>query len=308
LRGRVRSLALILIVSAALALVGSASAAFPGTNGRIAFSRGVGTGADYDIYTMRADGTRRRAVVASRFLDLDPSWSGSGRRLAFVRDVDDRLARGNFEIYTKNLRTGNVVRRTHRRAVDWMPAFSPGGRKIAFSSDRGPGAEFDIFVLDLPTGDVTRIRHAGDDFSPTWSAGGRFLVWSGYIGTGRADIFRRAVAGGAITNLTGTPGLSEEEPNLNPAGTRIVYQRWRSADTEIVIETLATGVTRVLTRNSHSDNRPVFSPNGRRIAWERHWDDTDTSGQIWTMRTDGSRRHALTPRRFASDSPDWQAR
>jgi Tol biopolymer transport system component len=308
LRAALRSLALIAILAAALALAGSASAAFPGTNGRIAFSRSVGTGMDYDIHSMRPDGTHRRAVATSRFVELDPSWSGGGRRLVFVRDVDNRLARANFEIYTKNLRTGNVVRRTHRRAVDWTPAFSPGGRKIAFSSDRGAGNTFDIFVLELATGDLIRIRHAGDDFSPTWSADGRFLVWSGYIGTGRADLFRRAVTGGPITDLTATPGLSEEEPNLNPAGTRVVYQRWRSADTEIVIETLATGAARVLTRNSHSDRVPVFSPNGRRIAWERSWNDTDTSGQIWTMRTDGTRKRALTPRRFDADSPDWQAR
>jgi Tol biopolymer transport system component len=299
---------LMAVVTAALVLVGSASAAFPGTNGRIAFSRSVGTGMDYDIYTMRADGTHRRAVVASRFTDLEPSWPGRGRRLAFVRDVDDRLFRANFEICTKNLRTGNFVRWTYRRAVDWMPALSPGGRRIAFSSDRGPGSEFDIFVIELATGDVTRIHQAGDDFSPTWSADGRFLVWSGYIGTGRPDLFRRAVAGGPITNLTASPGLSEEEPNLNPAGTRIVYQRWRRADTEIVIETLATGVRSVLTRNGRSDLRPVFSPNGRRIAWERHWNDSDNSGQIWTMRTDGSGKRALTPRRVAADSPDWQPR
>jgi TolB protein len=295
-------------IAAALLLATTAWGAFPGTNGRIAFSRSVGTGYDYDIYTMRPDATHRRAVVASRFVDLEPAWSASGSRLVFVRDVDNRLAEANFEIYTKNLTTGNVVRRTQRRAVDWTPAFSPGGRRIAFSSDRGAGNAFDIFVLELATGDVTRIPRAGDDFSPVWSADGRSLIWSGYTGSGRADIFRREVGGGPISNLTMTPNLSEEEPNLNPAGTRLVYQRWLSADTEIVIETLSTGVARVLTRNSHSDRGPVFSPNGRRIAWERSWDDTDTSGQIWTMRTDGSVKRALTPRRFDADSPDWQPR
>lgn len=297
--------------AAALVLVGTAAAAFPGSNGRIAFSRSVGLGLDYDIYTMRRGGSDRRAVVSSRFVDLDPSWSASGRRLVFVRDVDNRLAAANFEIFTKNLRTGRVVRRTRRAAVDWMPVFSPGGRKIAFASDRGPGSTFDIFVLDLSSGNVTRIHRAGDDFSPAWSSDGRFLIWSGYRASGRADIFRRASGGGTITNLTQTPNASEEEPNLNPAGTRVVYQRWlvgAASDTEIVIRTLATGVTRVLTRNGRSDLRPAFSPNGARIVWERAWDDTDTSGQVWKMRLDGSQKRALTPRSFDSDSPDWQPR
>lgn len=305
-----RTLLLTSSLAATLALVGTAWAAFPGTNGRIAFSRSVGAGfgIDYDIYTMRSDGTGRRAVVASRFLDLDPAWSASGRRLVFVRDVDDRVARGNSEIFTKNLRTGKVARRTRRDAVDWMPTFSPGGGKIAFSSDRGPGPKFDIFILDLASRDVTRIHRAGDDFSPAWSADGQFLVWSGYRPSGRADIFRRQVAGGPIQNLTATPNLSEEEPNLNPAGTRLVYQRWRSADTEIVIRTIATGMTQVLTRNGLSDLRPAFSPNGRRIVWEHARDPSDTAGQIRTMRTDGSQKRAKTPRSFDADSPDWQPR
>ena len=294
----------------ALALADVALAAFPGTNGRIAFSHSVGPRFDYDIYTMRIDGTGRRGVVRSRFADFDPSWSADGRRLVFVRDVDRRMARANNEIYTKNLATGAVERHTTSPAIDWNPVFSPAGASIAFSSDRGPGREYDIFILDLTTGELQRLHRDGDDFAPAWSSDGDFVLWSGYRPDGRAELFRLELFGGVLENVTRTRRLSEEEPNLSPAGTRVAYQRWgigaAAADPEIVVRTLATGATRMLTHNRKSDLRPAFSPGGGRIVWERSSEDTDTSSRVWTMHDDGSHKRARTTRRFDADSPDWQ--
>lgn len=295
-----------------LALADVALAAFPGANGRIAFSRSVGPRFDYDIYTMRPDGTGQRGVVTSRFADLDPSWSADGRQLVFVRDVDRRMARANNEIFTKNLVTGVVERHTTSPAIDWNPVFSPDGGSIAFSSDRGPGLEYDIFILDLTTGDLQRLHRDGDDFAPAWSSDGDFVLWSGYRPNGRADLFRLELFGGVLENVTGTRRLSEEEPNLSPAGTHVAYQRWgigaAAADPEIVIRNLVTGATRMLTHNRRSDLRPAFSPGGRRIVWERSWENTDTSSRAWTMHDNGSHKRARTPRRFDADSPDWQPR
>jgi TolB protein len=303
-----RPLAAAAILLLAFAVSGSAWAAFEGANGRIAFSRSAGAGFDYDIATMRPDGTGRRPVVESRFADFEPAYSADGRRLIFVRDVDNRIFRANNEIFTKNLVTGRVTRRTDHPAIDWNPAFSADGTQIAFSSDRGPGHEFDILLLDLATNDLSRISRPGDDFSPTYSADGDFILWSGYRANGRADIFRLELFGGVIQRVTNTPRASEEEPSLNPAMTRIVYQRWQRTDTEIVTRPLGGGSVRFLTENGVSDLRPVFSPNGKRIAWERSWNETDTSGQIWTMHADGSHKRARTPRSFDADSPDWQPR
>ncbi len=296
----------------ALAAAGAASAAFPGAEGRIAFSRSAGPGFNYDIYTMRPDGTGKRAVVASRFGEYEPAYSADGDSLVFVRDVDERLAHSNNEIFLKDLGTGDVTRLTTSPAVDWNPAFSPDDSRIVFSSDRGPGFEFDIFVLDVATKDVTRLSRPGDDFSPVFSSDGSVLAWSGYQPNGRADIFYITIGNSTPQNVTNTPLKSEEEPNLNAAMTHLVYQRWgvgaADADPEIVLRNFMTGVTKVLTNNGTSDLRPVFSPTGNRIAWERSWEGTDTSGQIWTMRIDGSSKKARTPRRYDADSPDWQPR
>ena len=261
---------------------------------------------------MRPDATGRRGVVTSRFADLEPSWSANGRRLVFVRDVDRRMAWANNEILTKNLVTGAVERHTTSPAIDWNPVFSPDGGSIAFSSDRGPGIEYDIFVLDLATGLLQRLHRDGDDFAPAWSADGDFVLWSGYRPNGRADLFRLELFGGVIENVTRTPRLSEEEPSLSPAGTRVVYQRWGTGGRcRRPRDRRPRSLHR---RGEEADVEPQISISGprsrpaeRKIVWER------SSGRHGHVEPglDDARRTARTsgpstPRSFDADSPDWQ--
>jgi hypothetical protein len=73
----------VLLVAALLVLgAGSASAAFPGINGKIAFN-GNETG-NFDIYSVNPDATGLTNLTNDPASDVFPAWSPNGERIAFA--------------------------------------------------------------------------------------------------------------------------------------------------------------------------------------------------------------------------------
>lgn len=78
----------------------SAEAAFAGQNGRIAFVSDRDS--DFDIYTIRPDGSGLRQVTNAPGSDSRPEWSPDGTKIAFNSDRDtiDEL---NGEAYVERI-------------------------------------------------------------------------------------------------------------------------------------------------------------------------------------------------------------
>jgi TolB protein len=72
-----------------------AGAAFPGTNGRIAFATDLH--GDLEIYTMNPDGTGQVRLTNHPATDRAPAWHPSAPKIAFSTDRD-----GDVEIYVMN--------------------------------------------------------------------------------------------------------------------------------------------------------------------------------------------------------------
>ncbi len=71
----------------------------------------------------------------------------------------------------------------------------------------------------------------------------------------------------------------------------------------LVMNANGSGKNNLSTRSQALDLAPVFSPNGRFIAFHNNKDgDLD----IWRMRTDGTGRTKLTNNTLNDGSPDWQ--
>ena len=71
------------VLVAALAFACTANAAYPGKNGLVAFSSNWD--GNYNVYTIRTDGTGLTRLTDDLRGDVEPRWSPDGTQIAFMR-------------------------------------------------------------------------------------------------------------------------------------------------------------------------------------------------------------------------------
>jgi Tol biopolymer transport system component len=79
-------------------------------------------------------------------------------RIAFSSNRD-----GNTQIYVMDADGSNQTRLTSNSDIDWAPAWSPDGSKIAFTSTPGRDGKWEIYVMDADGSNQTRLTgHPAD--------------------------------------------------------------------------------------------------------------------------------------------------
>jgi Tol biopolymer transport system component len=137
------------VIAMVMGLVGvamtasSASATYPGQDGRIAFVR------NGQIYTINTDGTGLRRLTRSG-KDSQPTWAPHGRRIAFVRESADG-ATDVWVMGAKGSRKTQVTEVGNATAPTW----SPDGKYLAFGG--GPSSALEKIRSRAPFGSPTEL-------------------------------------------------------------------------------------------------------------------------------------------------------
>jgi Tol biopolymer transport system component len=171
----------------------------------------------HEIYLMNADGTDpvRLPTNQPRSVNLDPSWSPDGTRIAFASNDFGNT----YDIYVIDADGSGLVNVTHGYpAFSTAPAWSPDGRQIAFSRFTDTPTNFDVYVMD-PDGSNQKMltmdpASDGELAGPTWSPDSRRIAfWSSRLGG--SDIYVMNSDGTDQTNLTRNAS-SDDSPAWSP--------------------------------------------------------------------------------------------
>ncbi len=160
---------------------------------------------------------RKSPVVTEGTFNASPSFSPDGRRIAFARS----LPGGNIEIFVADRDGVGLRQLTNARGIDTNPAWSPTGRQIAFTSDRGGSPQ--IYIMDSEGTNIERVSRTGRyNDGAAWSPDGERVAFAQRAGIERFDIVVVDVVTGESRQLTEAPG-SHETPTFSPDGLKIAF-------------------------------------------------------------------------------------
>jgi TolB protein len=289
----------------ALLCAPSALAAFPGQNGRIAYTLLVDpdptdqvTTGETDAFTIVPGTFSRTNITQSPEFETNPSWSADGERM--VVNIASSSGSG---LYTMNANGGDV-QLVGRVSGGHFPVFSPDGTKVAFGeAPSGNDNNYEVSVIGVDgSGYANLTQSPGVDLAPSWSPDGTRIAFNS-ARAGGFDIYTMKADGSDVQRVT-TSGMALE-PDWSPDGTRIAYMdAGGGGDGNIhVINADGTGDVNIGRYGYETD--PAWSPDGTKIAFV-YQPEVGVMYEIYVMDADGSNLSRVTVSENHAGAPSWQ--
>jgi len=248
-----------------------------------------------EIYISDYDGENQQRVTVGRTLNAFPSWSPDGRSIAYVS-----WRRGQPNIFVSHIYDGTLDEITKGPGENYLPAWSPDGTRIAFSSTRDGHAQ--IYVANKDGSNVRRLTNGPSlDTTPTWSPKGNEIAFTSDR-SGLPQIYLMSADGlGGVQRLTAESYV--DRPTWSTTTNEIAFEARTGGGSgfDIKVIDVNSRTVKQLTFGEGKNESPVFSPNGRHVAFA-----SDRSGkfQIYTMTRDGRDVRQLT-RSGENRLPSW---
>jgi tricorn protease len=192
---------------------------------------------------------------ASKVDDYD--LAPSGRRIAFSI---------HGEIFTAPVEEGDVVQVTDNPARDRQPRFSPDGKQMAFVSDRSGREEIYVVAAD-GSGDPQKVTDIDAlKFTFRWSPDSKQIAFT----TSDSKLIKYDLTSKQSVEITSSKYGQINGALWSPDGKWIAYSKSTPArNTNIYLAPAAGGPEHKATFESLNDINPRFSPDGKKLYFER---------------------------------------
>lgn len=205
------------------------------------------------------------------------------------------------EFWTVSSNGGPAVQLTNDRSWHETPSWSPDGKRMVYSTDRG--GRYNISLWD-GSGKVVSLGHDfGEDFSPRLSKDGSRIAFTRPT-TGRMELYTMRADGSNPIRVIAS-GEGDYHPDWSPDGLTLVFASKRGGVGGIwLVRTDGSGLTR-LTSNpfpTGGDYNPVWSPDGSTIVFHR---TSGAGAEFYQMKPDGSGLARFAAEFDVYGSPAW---
>jgi Tol biopolymer transport system component len=254
------------------------------------------------LWTVNVTSAEKRLITEGDA--VHPSWSPHGHRIAYWEAIET----GRRDIFTLPADGGKVVRVTDDDHMDWNFVWSPDGKHIYFSSDRG-GGNMNLWRIAIEEGSgevlgppepITTGASALRGHHALSKDGMRIAyverVESASIWRVPFDALTGTIEGAPVHAIQSARSLYG--PDVSPGGDWLAF--WSMDD--IYIQRTDGTNRRQLTDDVFIDRMPHWSPDGERIAF---YSNRSGSFEIWSIRPDGSGLLQLTDTPGNLGNPNW---
>jgi eukaryotic-like serine/threonine-protein kinase len=253
-----------------------------------------------NLVSATLDGSDRRSIAQ---LDASyhpyPRWSPDGRWIAFERGDGVR-----YDLFVVSSAGGKPRQLTHDRSMMSGLSWLPDSRGIVFASSRGSTVPYlpplSLWEVGLDGGAPRAITSTDGSYEqPDIHQSGliaavrtrmRFDVWTFPFGSVAADNVRQ---GSVVTRQTG----QVLTPTAAPDGEQVAFIWDSGGHSNLWVVSTRTGDLRQITFEvdpTSAVGAPVWSPDGKHIAFVSSKDRTGLDFGVWLVNPDGSNLRNLT--------------
>ncbi len=283
---------------------GGFNPAFAPDGGRIAFDSS--RGGAHRVWLAMPDGDDAAELTTDADLvsHVRPTWSPDGGWIAYERQTDTQASAAQIVLIAPDGAASFAI--TDGKHRDMAPAWA-GERRIVFASDRG-GA-MNLWQVDVDferrraAGEPVQVTlGAGEDFEPSVAADSSLA----YASLRRLQNLWRVALDPRTLELSGEPerlmsaSWNDFAPSVSADGS-VAFSSDRNGNADVFLRD-ADGNVRQLTELAGQDLQPVFSPDGKRIAF---FSDARGDNDIYVLPLAGSNPVPITPAGSNEVNPYW---